>query len=66
MDLLGGVLLVLYLVFAFSRGRIVGTWIDDAHTASAVALALGAGSISGRASAARHPPMVVAGILPRR
>ena len=48
MDLLGGMLLVIYLGFTFSRGRIIGAWIDDAHTASAIALALGAGSISGR------------------
>lgn len=69
MDLFGAVLLVLYLVFAFSRGRVVGTWIDDAHTVSAVALALGAGSISGHVLhllRGIRNTLVVAGILPRQ
>ena len=48
MDLLGVAMLVIYIGFALSRNRIVGTWVDDAHTVSAIGLALNAGTIAGR------------------
>ncbi len=48
MDLLGAAMLVVYVGFALSRNRIVGTWVDDAHTVTAIGLALSAGTIAGR------------------
>ncbi len=48
MDVLGVVLLLVYLIFTFSRSRIADAWVDDAHAAAGVALALGAGAIAGR------------------
>ncbi|HEV2527064.1 MAG TPA: hypothetical protein VGT61_01220 [Thermomicrobiales bacterium] len=48
MDMVGVSLLLVYLAFTFSRSRIAAAWVDDAHAAAGVALALGAGSIAGR------------------
>lgn len=48
MDLLGGLFLVLCMGFALPRDRIVGQWVEDAHTASAIGLALSVRSIAGR------------------
>lgn len=39
---------MLYTGFAVVRNRVVAQWVDDAHTVSAIDLALGAGSIIGR------------------
>jgi hypothetical protein len=45
MDLLGGIILLLYLGFVFGKGRIVGHWIHDAHLVAAIGFGLTAGAM---------------------
>ncbi len=48
MDLLGGIVLLLYLGFVFGKGRIVGHWIHDAHLVAAIGFGLTAGAMLSR------------------
>lgn len=53
-DWIGGIVLVVYLVFAFSRERLVGQWIDDATDVTTLVLGLTAGVMLGRVLAMRR------------
>lgn len=52
-DLLGGLILAAYLIFAVAKGRLIGHWITDAHQASILGLDLTAGIMIGRVIATR-------------
>jgi hypothetical protein len=47
-DLLGGVILALYLLFALAKGRLIGLWVADAQQVSILGLDLTAGVMVGR------------------
>ncbi len=47
-DIVGGVILTLYLVFALTKGRLIGQWVVDAHEASVLGLGLTGGVMLGR------------------
>jgi hypothetical protein len=47
-DFLGGVILALYLIFALTKGRLIGLWVADTHQASILGLDLTAGVMVGR------------------
>lgn len=47
-DIVGGVILALYLLFALTKGRLIGLWVADAHEAAVLGLGLTGGVMVGR------------------
>jgi len=47
-DIVGGVILALYLIFALTKGHLLGLWVADAHEASVLGLGLTGGVMLGR------------------
>ncbi len=47
-DIVGGIILALYIVFALTKGRLIGQWVADAHEAAVLGLGLTGGVMLGR------------------
>ena len=54
LDVVGGILLVVYLLITFMRGRIIDQWVHDAHRAAAISIAFAAALMAGRVIVSRR------------
>lgn len=54
LDWLGGIILVLYLVFSLSRDRLLSHWVADASQLAGITLALSVGTLLGRLQGMKH------------